>query len=95
MTGRRTSAVAPQPGTAPVVLAARSNGDDAFAPGRTDVVPLNFRTDGSWVWPGAVAYYLLAGVEVFDGKSIVEICSQHIHQRPEPLSAPRSAGRSG
>jgi len=43
---------------APVVLAARSNGDDAFVPGRTDVVPLNFRTDGSWVWPGAVAYYL-------------------------------------
>ncbi len=36
---------------------------------------------------GAVAYYLLAGSEVFDGKSIVEICSQHLHQNPEPLSA--------
>lgn len=45
-------------GTAPVVLAARSNGADAFAPEHTDVVPMNFRTDGSWVWPGAVAYYL-------------------------------------
>ena len=36
---------------------------------------------------GAVAYYLLAGVDVFDGKSIVEVCSQHLHQEPEPLSA--------
>jgi tRNA A-37 threonylcarbamoyl transferase component Bud32 len=35
---------------------------------------------------GAVAYYLLAGVDVFDGKSIIEICSQHLHQEPEPLS---------
>ena len=31
---------------------------------------------------GAVAYYLLAGSEVFDGKSIVEVCSQHLHQQP-------------
>jgi eukaryotic-like serine/threonine-protein kinase len=36
---------------------------------------------------GAVAYYLLAGKEVFDGQSIVEVCSQHLHQIPEPLSA--------
>ncbi len=35
---------------------------------------------------GAVAYFLLAGSEVFDGKSIVEVCSQHLHQMPEPLS---------
>ncbi|WP_425388723.1 hypothetical protein [Amycolatopsis jejuensis] len=43
---------------APVILASRSNDTDAFDPSRTDVVPLNFRTDGRWVWPGAVAYYL-------------------------------------
>jgi hypothetical protein len=35
---------------------------------------------------GAVAYYLLAGVEVFDGKSVVEVCSQHLHETPKPLS---------
>ncbi len=45
-------------GAAPVVLAARSYGADAFAPDRDDAVPMTFRTDGSWVWPGAVAYYL-------------------------------------
>jgi serine/threonine protein kinase len=36
---------------------------------------------------GAVAYFLLAGSEVFQGKSLVEVCSQHLHQAPEPLSA--------
>jgi serine/threonine-protein kinase len=31
---------------------------------------------------GAVAYFLLAGVDVFDGKSVVEVCSQHLYQVP-------------
>jgi len=35
---------------------------------------------------GTVAYYLLAGVDVFTGKSVVEVCGQHLHQKPEPLS---------
>jgi hypothetical protein len=43
---------------APVVLAARSFDTDAFDPDREPQVPLTFRTDGTWVWPGAVAYYL-------------------------------------
>jgi len=36
---------------------------------------------------GAVAYYLLAGSEVFNGRTIVEVCGQHLHQEPDPLSA--------
>ncbi|MBK6688493.1 MAG: serine/threonine protein kinase [Deltaproteobacteria bacterium] len=36
---------------------------------------------------GAVAYFLLSGSDVFEGKSVVEICSQHLHQAPKPLSA--------
>ncbi|MFC4003897.1 ferredoxin [Prauserella oleivorans] len=43
---------------APVVLAARSYDADVFDPDRAPEVPLTFRTDGTWVWPGAVAYYL-------------------------------------
>ncbi|MDB4938317.1 MAG: serine/threonine kinase [Labilithrix sp.] len=35
---------------------------------------------------GAVAYFLLAGSEVFDGTSIVEVCSQHLHQKPDALA---------
>ncbi|MVU78971.1 hypothetical protein GPX89_17170 [Nocardia sp. ET3-3] len=43
--------------SAPIVLAARSFEQDEFAPGDKDV-PLTFRTDGVWVWAGAVAHYL-------------------------------------
>jgi len=36
---------------------------------------------------GAVAYFLLSGSHVFDGNSVVEVCSQHLHREPAPLSA--------
>jgi eukaryotic-like serine/threonine-protein kinase len=36
---------------------------------------------------GAVAYYLLAGGEVFKGKTVVEVCSQHLYEKPERLAA--------
>ena len=42
---------------APVVLAARGYDVDEFSPGEQDV-PLNFRTDGAWIWAGAVPHYL-------------------------------------
>jgi hypothetical protein len=35
---------------------------------------------------GAVAYFLLAGSEVFNGKSLVELCIQHVHHAPQPFS---------
>jgi hypothetical protein len=35
---------------------------------------------------GAVAYYLLAGTDVFDGKSAVEVCSQHLYIQPQPIA---------
>lgn len=43
--------------SAPVVLAARSRTADIFIPSDIDV-PLNFRTDGVWIWPGSVPHYL-------------------------------------
>jgi eukaryotic-like serine/threonine-protein kinase len=36
---------------------------------------------------GAVAYFLLAGDDVFTGQSVLEVCSQHLHQKPEPFAA--------
>lgn len=45
---------------APVVLAARSYDTDRLDPQQSAAVPMTFHTDGSWVWPGAVAYYLRA-----------------------------------
>jgi serine/threonine protein kinase len=31
---------------------------------------------------GAVGYFLLTGAPVFDGPSVVEVCSHHLHTRP-------------
>ncbi|WP_344590054.1 TNT domain-containing protein [Actinomadura vinacea] len=43
---------------APIVMAARTYAPDQIDPSRGDRVPLTFHTDGSWVWAGAVGYYL-------------------------------------
>ena len=43
--------------SAPVILAARSFDVDEFAPDDRDV-PLNYRTDGTWIWAGSVPHYL-------------------------------------
>lgn len=43
---------------APVVLAARGYDTDRLNPDDTPSVPLTFHTDGHWIWPGSVAYYL-------------------------------------
>jgi len=35
---------------------------------------------------GCVAYYLLAGVTVFEGATVLEVCGKHLHAVPEPPS---------
>ncbi|MFI0350659.1 hypothetical protein [Actinomadura sp. 9N407] len=45
---------------APIVLAARSYEGDMLDPERARNVPLTYHTDGTWIWPGAVGYYLRA-----------------------------------
>ncbi|MGE0786412.1 MAG: serine/threonine-protein kinase [Sandaracinaceae bacterium] len=35
---------------------------------------------------GAVAYYLLAGTHVFEAKTVVEVCSHHLHTTPAPFA---------
>jgi eukaryotic-like serine/threonine-protein kinase len=35
---------------------------------------------------GAVAYFLLAGRNVFEGRTIIEICGHHLHTTPTPPS---------
>ncbi|HSD26098.1 MAG TPA: serine/threonine-protein kinase [Vicinamibacteria bacterium] len=35
---------------------------------------------------GAVGYYVLTGQHVFSGATLVEVCSHHLHTRPEPPS---------
>jgi hypothetical protein len=40
------------------LLVADSQGEDVLDPSRGEVVPLHLRTDGTWVWSDASAYYL-------------------------------------
>ncbi|MEU6130966.1 glycohydrolase toxin TNT-related protein [Saccharopolyspora sp. NPDC047091] len=44
---------------APIVLASRDNDDDLLDPNAPASVPSTWHTDGTWVWPGAVPYYLM------------------------------------
>ncbi len=39
----------------------------------------------------AVGYFLVTGRELFPGKSMIEVCSQHLTAQPEPLDAVRGA----
>lgn len=43
---------------APIVIVARGFDQDRLQPEQGSVVPLTFHTDGSWIWSGAVNYYL-------------------------------------
>jgi hypothetical protein len=43
---------------APIVLAARGYDADELDSSRGSNVPMTFHTDGEWIWPGSVAYYL-------------------------------------
>jgi eukaryotic-like serine/threonine-protein kinase len=36
---------------------------------------------------GAVMYYLLAGVPVFEARTVVELCAHHLHTTPQRPSA--------
>ena len=42
---------------APLVAVAYGFDPDPFDPRRPQVVPLNIRTDGDWVWSESLAYY--------------------------------------
>jgi hypothetical protein len=42
----------------PIVVWSTVNMIDVLAPDRGEVVPLHLRTDGTWIWSDAVAYYL-------------------------------------
>ncbi len=43
---------------APVILATGNFDPDRLDPSGAPAVPQTFHTDGNWVWPGAVGYYL-------------------------------------
>jgi hypothetical protein len=44
--------------SAPVALATANTGQDEMSPGAGMAVPRAYHTDGYWIWPAAVGYYL-------------------------------------
>jgi hypothetical protein len=55
----------------PQYMAPESIRDPQAVDGRADLYAL-----------GATAFYLLTGENVFDGKTLIEVCSQHLHAEP-------------
>ncbi|CAO5186934.1 conserved hypothetical protein [Frankia sp. AiPs1] len=43
-----------------LLLSTSARSEDVTDPGRGKVVPMSIRTDGSWIWNDALAYYLEA-----------------------------------
>ncbi|MEV5570964.1 hypothetical protein AB0L06_13020 [Spirillospora sp. NPDC052269] len=75
---------------APIVLAARSLDVDELDPERAARVPLTFHTDGTWVWPGAVGYYLRAHGVAPDPELVAHVRGNGF-QLPEVDDAARDA----
>lgn len=59
----------------PLYMAPESIADPSGVDARVDLYAL-----------GAVAYFLLTGTPVFEGNTVVEICSKHLHTEPETPS---------
>jgi len=59
----------------PLYMAPESLADPETIDPRADIYAL-----------GAVAYFLLTGQPVFEGKTVVEICGHHLHTAPTPPS---------
>jgi len=69
----------------PRLVTAEQTETDELDPSKGDVVPGGWRTDGRWVWPEAVAYYLrvhgVAPEEAF-------LAETRHHGRPDPVVDP-------
>ena len=73
-------------GDAGVTLASTLVGTPQYMAPESIVAPDSIDARADVYALGAVAYFLLTGSEVFGGQSILEVCSQHLHQQPERMS---------
>jgi serine/threonine-protein kinase len=73
-------------GDASLTTAGTLTGTPLYMPPEAITAPetLDARTDLYSL--GAVGYYLLAGADVFAGRSVVEVCGHHLHSEPVPPS---------
>lgn len=72
---------------ATVVLASRSLVRDWLDPEGSQEVPMAYHTDGRWVWPSSVAYYL-EKYDVAPDQSFLAHIRERGYQLPQRLSSP-------
>ncbi len=75
---------------APIVLAARGFDRDELDSSRGANIPMTFHTDGEWIWPGSVAYYL-RGHEIPPEPGLVEHIRGRGFEPPEVRDRTRDA----
>ncbi|REE96570.1 TNT domain-containing protein [Thermomonospora umbrina] len=76
---------------APIVLAARGFDRDVIDPAGPSNVPMTFHTDGAWIWPGAVAYYLRVHGVPPEPELVEHIRSRHFQVPEVPEQAKDAA----
>jgi hypothetical protein len=77
-------------GGAPLVLRAQGYEPDPLDPDRRPTVPIGYRSDGTWVWQEASAYYL-DRYGVAPEEALLEHIQRHGYTPPVELSAEATA----
>lgn len=66
--------------------------DDVLDPSRTGLVPLSYRTDGSWIWTDTVTYYLEQHGLIADAELLAHVRAQA--DGPPPVPGPEVLERA-
>jgi hypothetical protein len=69
-------------GDAGLSMAGALVGTPAYLPPEAIANPLHIDSRSDLYALGAVGYFLLTGVQVFEAKTVVEICAHHLHSQP-------------
>lgn len=69
----------------PVVVRTTARREDVLSSSSSPVVPSSFRSDGEWVWNGAVEYYV-ENYRLSPGSEFLEYLQSIDFQRGEPSS---------
>jgi len=68
-----------------IILSAGSTSEDEVDPQRPPEVPKQFHTDGTWVWPLAVAYYLHVH-DIAPPRDFLDHVRRNAHRPPEVVA---------
>jgi hypothetical protein len=73
------------------VMRAAGRAEDWLAPGHPAMVPIGFRTDGTWLWSEELAYYLREHDVLPEPAFLSHMSQHHYVAQPAPDAAVREA----